>query len=183
MFALALVACSGLEVEESAHRYKSGELKKLEATAQGQTKADLLAKEADFDKVYAALPADKSSREKALSQLNTDMQKSIDDLTARASRDAKGVNDAAIAAIAGHWKGNGLDITIGKDGAVDYTRVQGGTTKSFGGKIQKIDDSSFTAGALGIETTFKVDKRPAKTGAQTTMTIDGAEVTRVDAAQ
>jgi hypothetical protein len=176
--ALVLVACSGLEVEESAHRYKAGELKKLEPSAQGQTKVELLSKEAEFDKLYGSLPAEKSPREKALSALNNDMQKSIDDLGARIERDQKTGRDAAIAAIAGHWKGNGMDITVGRDGAVEYKREKDGTTKSFGGKIQKIDDGSFNVGALGIETTFKIDKRPTTVGTKTLMTIDGAEVTR-----
>ena len=175
-----LVACSGLEVEESAHRYKAGELKKLEPSAQGQTKTDLLAKEAEFDRVYGALPASGSPREKALSTLNTDMQKAIDDLTTKVEADKKSQSNAAISAIAGHWKGSGMDITISPDGSVDYTRVKDGTTKTFGGKIQKIDEASFTAGALGIDTTFKIDKRPTSAGGKTVMTIDGAEVTRVE---
>lgn len=51
---------------------------------------------------------------------------------------------------------------------------------SFTGKVTKMNADSFEAGALGLCTTFKIDKRPYDEGGKKMMVVDGTPLTRVE---
>ena len=80
---------------------------------------------------------------------------------------------------AGHWVGDGWNLTITKDGGVSWEEVEGGGKSSLNGPIKSYDGDDFTVGVLGIETTFHVEVLPHEDNGEWKMTVDGHELTRV----
>ncbi len=80
---------------------------------------------------------------------------------------------------AGHWVGQGWNLTITKDGGVDWEEVDGGSKTSINGPIKSYDGDDFTVGVMGIETTFHVEVTPHEVDGEWMMTVDGHELTRV----
>ncbi|AFD08206.1 hypothetical protein [Solitalea canadensis] len=80
----------------------------------------------------------------------------------------------------GRWKSLSMELVITKDGSVQYERIEGGTSKSVSGPLQKFIGNDFEVGALGITTTFKVTNPPHEEEGVWKMTVDGEELKRVE---
>ena len=180
---IGTVACgSAIEQQESSYKDRVTKLEALSAKADAPTKAEIETKKADIQKRYAALPADKSARSEPLGKLCQELKADIDLYEPKveaASKSAEGADLAkGIAELAGHWTGGGIDLTIGADGSLKYEKKSANSSKSFSGKIKSVRANEFEAGALGINTTFKIDKRPYDEGGKKRMVIDGTPLTR-----
>ena len=81
--------------------------------------------------------------------------------------------------LVGTWRGGGISLVIDAGGAVQDKKESGAGSKSLTAKITQIDGSSFETGALGITTTFKIDKWPTQSEGQWRMSVDGVEVLRM----
>jgi hypothetical protein len=84
------------------------------------------------------------------------------------------------AAYAGHWRGGGIDLVIGADGGVSYDRVKGASHVEIDGPIMGFDGDDFVVGVMVVKTTFDVTAPPHEEGGAWKMTVDGAELTRVE---
>jgi hypothetical protein len=182
---LTAVACgSPIEQQESSYSDRQNKLDALVAKADGPTKIELTTKKADIAKRYAALPADKSARSEGLGKLNQELRAALDTYEPKVEAESKNASSAAftkgLAELAGTWKGVGMEMTIAHDGGFNYEKKSGGTSKSLTGKVTKVSGDSFEAGALGLSTTFKIDKRPYDEGGKKMMVVDGTPLTRVD---
>ncbi|MCO4293632.1 hypothetical protein NF867_12220 [Solitalea sp. MAHUQ-68] len=78
----------------------------------------------------------------------------------------------------GRWESLSMKLVITKDGSVEYERMEGGSTKSVNGPLQKFAGNNFVVGALGITTTFVVSKPPHEESGTWKMTVDGEELQR-----
>lgn len=127
---------------------------------------------------------EKTARSGELGKLCQELKGALDTYESKVEAEAKNAGTAdmakGIAELAGKWKGEGMDMTVGKDGSFAYEKKSANSSKSFTGKIAKMGPSSFEAGALGFNTTFKIDKHPYDDGGKTKMVIDGTTLTRVD---
>ena len=179
----AVVACgNAIEQQESSYTDRVGKLDALANKANDATKAEIRAKKDDIAKRYAALPADKNARGDGLGKLNQELRAALETYEPKIEAEAKNADSASftkgLAELKGHWTGDGVDMTISPDGGFAYEKKSGGSSKSFTGKVKKIEASSFEAGALGLGTTFKIDKHPYDEGGKKMMVVDGATLTR-----
>jgi hypothetical protein len=71
-----------------------------------------------------------------------------------------------------------LTLTITQGGHVDYERVTGRMRKSISAPIRRFEGDDIVVGALGISTTFRVERRPLQDGGEWKMVVDGAELVR-----
>ena len=78
----------------------------------------------------------------------------------------------------GVWKSPAMELYIGKDGSVKYERIQSGLTTKVSGPIQKFEGDNFVVGALGMNTTFNVSKKPSEENGLWKMTVDGEELVK-----
>lgn len=78
----------------------------------------------------------------------------------------------------GTWRGKGLILTITQGGHVDYERVTGRMRKSISAPIRRFEGDDLVVGALGISTTFRVQRRAFQDGADWKMVVDSAELVR-----
>lgn len=182
--ALTFTACckTGIEGQESSYEYRKGELAELENEATGGTKDDIRKRREDIEKRYASLPTDEAGRGEGLGKLNKELSAANSEFEKRveAERDAKenASRAAMIKELEGTWTGGGVTLSIDGGGSVSYEKKSGNSSKSFNGSISKADESSFEAGALGMTTKFKIDKRPYDDGGARKMVVDGTELVR-----
>ena len=150
-------SCSGIEQQESSYRYRLEKLKAMAAEATPELKADIEKDCAAYEKEYAALPHEANARGEGLGKLNQKMTASLDAYGKRVEADAQAARGALLALLAGDWQGPGIDLAIDKGGSVHYVAREGVSKKQLDLPIQKITSKSFEVGALGINTTFKID--------------------------
>jgi len=90
--------------------------------------------------------------------------------------------DPAHAVYAGHWTGTGVMLDIGKDGMINYKKVEtsGNRTHntSINAPIEEFVADGFNVGVGPITTTFVVQAPPHQDGDVWKMTVDGVELTR-----
>jgi len=196
VFVLGLQGCcfSELELAEAAYRNNIEELDEAIEVTSGETQARLKKEKKRYEKKYKKLPKAENERVAALEKLNTRVDTKLTDLTkeiSKAKRQQEGKEDAERAkwmdTHKGDWRDNpNID---GKytmrvhiwNGRLEYRRVgKNSTSKGVTAPITKTSPTSFTAGALGVETTFTIDKPPKKVDGTWTMTVDGKELVRVD---
>lgn len=79
----------------------------------------------------------------------------------------------------GAWQGPGLTLVITADGRVEYQRVEGAVTKSLSAPLKSFAGADFVVGAMGITTTFRVQRPPYRDGPEWKMVVDGVELVRV----
>ncbi|MBX9851470.1 MAG: hypothetical protein K2X86_06895 [Cytophagaceae bacterium] len=78
----------------------------------------------------------------------------------------------------GEWESPSMELYIGKDGSVKYERIASGRTTKVSGPIQKFEGDNFVVGALGMNTTFNVSRKPHEENGIWKMTVDGEDLTR-----
>lgn len=83
------------------------------------------------------------------------------------------------AAVMASCFGSPIELTITPDGSVDYKRLEGGIKRSVTAPIRAFRRDGFEVGALGLNTTFRIDRPPHEENGVWKMTIDGVELTRV----
>jgi hypothetical protein len=79
----------------------------------------------------------------------------------------------------GTWEGVGFHLTITDDGAVDYRRVNGRSTKKITGPVRDFRGDDFVVGALFITTRFEVQHPPYMEGDDWFMVVDGVELKKI----
>ena len=79
----------------------------------------------------------------------------------------------------GAWQGPGMILVITPGGRVEYQRVNGGVTKSLSVPLKSFECDDFVVGALGITTTFRVQRPPYRDGQDWKMVVDSVELVRV----
>ena len=82
------------------------------------------------------------------------------------------------AAYVGAWHAQGMDLTLTKDGKINYKRVSGNSSKSIDGPLRRFEGDNFVVGIPFISTTFVVSKPPHQEAGAWKMTVDGVELTR-----
>jgi hypothetical protein len=70
-----------------------------------------------------------------------------------------------------------MDLTIDNHGQVAYTRTKGAGSKSVNAPVTSFKGSKMEVGALGFNTTFKIDKFPYEEDGVTKMKVDGVVLT------
>lgn len=182
LLSITLACGSPLEQQERSYSSRQSELETLAGKADAPTKAEISAKKDDIAKRYAALPTEKNARSEGLGKLCQELKAAIETYQPKVEAASKGAESAeltkGIAELAGKWKGDGVELTIGSDGSLAYSKKSANTSKSFTGKVTKMSATSFEAGALGFSTTFKIDKRPYDEGGKKLMVVDGITLTR-----
>jgi len=81
---------------------------------------------------------------------------------------------------AGHWRGDGVLLVIGKNGHADYEHVREGMRTSIEGPIHSLDDTGFSIGIGPLSARFDVQASPHLSEGRWRMTVDGIELWRVD---
>ena len=79
----------------------------------------------------------------------------------------------------GAWQGPGMILVITAGGRVEYKRVKGAVTKSLSAPLKSFAGADFVVGALGIATTFHVQRPPYRDGEDWKMVVDSVELVRV----
>ena len=85
-------------------------------------------------------------------------------------------------AYVGDWQGKDMRLQLNKEGKVKYKRDRPGKKLDLSIELQRFDGDSFDAGGGFIGSRFVVSKPPHREGDKWKMTVDGVELTRVDAA-
>lgn len=83
-------------------------------------------------------------------------------------------------AYAGYWQGTDMTLSVTRDGAVDYTRVNGAKTVSINAPLKEFLNDDFVVGIGFLTTTFKVSEPPKMENNQWTMVVDGVLLTKLD---
>jgi hypothetical protein len=81
-------------------------------------------------------------------------------------------------AYVGTWSGDGMALSISRDGLVAYSRNEAGLTKSLNAPLQAFQGDDFVVGVGPLSTTFVVSSAPRQEAGSWTMTVDGVELTR-----
>lgn len=81
---------------------------------------------------------------------------------------------------AGHWRGEGVLLVIGKNGHADYEHVQDGVRTSIEGPVHGFDGTSFRIGLGPLGTRFEVQEPPHLAEGRWRMTVDGIPLWRVE---
>jgi hypothetical protein len=79
----------------------------------------------------------------------------------------------------GKWEGPGVTLVLTADGGVHYVNVGGVGKKEINAPLQSFSADGFEVGAMGITTTFRVDKPPFEADGVWQMIVDGVTLTRV----
>jgi hypothetical protein len=79
----------------------------------------------------------------------------------------------------GHWEGEGMTLTIGRDGGVSYERKSGSGKTSVNAPLKSFEGDDFVVGVLFLTTKFEVTEPPHEADGAWKMTVDGVELTRV----
>ncbi len=184
---IALLACGDLSMEEAGYRNNVKDYDALVEKAKPPMKATVEAKRKAYKEAHDKLPKDEAARIKALKALNKATDKEIDELEAKveaankvwAVANAKAMKTYQ-AKFVGTWEGDGMRLRIDEKGGVDYTRKSGAVNKSLtGASVKEFRRDSFDVSLVGIKTTFKIDKEPKEDKGVWTMTVDGANLTKV----
>ena len=185
---------SELELEEAGYRNNIDELDEAIEATSGDTEAALEKARKRYKKAYEELPAAESERTVALEELNKGMDAKLAEFTgdiseARRAQETKAEaeRDRWLDEHAGDWRDNpNID---GKytmrvhiwNGRLEYRRAdKNGTSRNITAPITRTSPTSFSAGALGVETTFTIDSPPEEIDGVWKMTIDGKTLVRVD---
>lgn len=184
---LLLLAASACSIDEGYIKRRVTELEQLEGKADKSTKAKIVALKQELRQALDKLP-EGEGRKEALSKLGRKARKQV-----AAAKELLKANVAAAdkeqqaklgdyrKLFNGQWRGEGMQLNIAPSGKVGYKRKKGSSSRSVTAKITKFGRDKFKVGVLGINTTFTIDKPPAQQGGVWKMTIDGVELTRVDA--
>lgn len=78
----------------------------------------------------------------------------------------------------GTWRGGGMTLVITAEGRVEYERVRGSVKKSLSAPLRSFEDDDLVVGIWGLTTTFRVQRRPHRDGADWKMLVDGVELVR-----
>jgi hypothetical protein len=90
-----------------------------------------------------------------------------------------------VATVAGSWRGDHVKLDIDPTGTVHYERTGTTSSKLSGLSLSNLSSTGFDVGVGMLSTHFVINAVPATTGSTTTMTVDGAVLTKqsaVDAA-
>ena len=79
---------------------------------------------------------------------------------------------------AGTWHHTGMTLAITPEGGVEYERMRGGTKTTISAPIRRFEGDDLVVGLPGISTTFLVQRRPYRDGADWKMVVDGVELTK-----
>lgn len=85
-------------------------------------------------------------------------------------------------AYVGDWQGKDMRLQLNKEGKVKYKRDRPGKKLDLSLDLQGFDGDNFDVGFALVRSTFVVSKPPHREGDKWKMTVDGVELTRVDAA-
>ncbi|HBF51991.1 MAG TPA: hypothetical protein DDX04_18390 [Massilia sp.] len=85
-------------------------------------------------------------------------------------------------AYVGDWQGKDMRIQLNKEGKVKYKRDRPGKKLDLSLDLQGFNGDNFDVGVPFVRSTFVVSKPPHREGDKWKMTVDGVELTRVDAA-
>ena len=191
---LSFSACSGspLEQTETGFQERMANLDELAAKSDGDLRKEIEAQKESYLSEYQKLPPKMKSEERAeaLGKLNQSSYQYIASaktrveavLKTRSAEKAQqdGEEMAAFRAqFVGTWKAVGMDLTMTKDGSLDYKRLKDGVERKVTAPIKAFRKNEFEAGMLGINTTFRIDKPPYQENGVWKMVIDGVELTRV----
>jgi hypothetical protein len=78
----------------------------------------------------------------------------------------------------GTWRGPDMALAITAAGHVEYQRRRGAATTSVSAPLRSFAGDDFVVGAMGITTTFHVQRRPYLDGTLWKMMVDSVELTR-----
>lgn len=78
----------------------------------------------------------------------------------------------------GTWRAPDMTLEITAGGHVEYERRRGAATTSVSAPLRSFAGDDFVVGAMGITTTFRVQRRPHLDGTQWKMMVDSVELTR-----
>jgi len=78
----------------------------------------------------------------------------------------------------GIWRGPNMTLEIQPGGHVEYERRRGAATTSVSAPLQSFVGDDFVVGAIGITTTFHVQRRPYLDGMIWKIMVDSVELTR-----
>ena len=79
---------------------------------------------------------------------------------------------------AGHWRGEGMSLSIGADGRVVYKRSKGSSSTSIDAPLQRFEGDDFFVGIGPLDTRFEVSSPPREVDGVWRMTVDGVELVR-----
>ena len=81
-------------------------------------------------------------------------------------------------AYVGTWQGKDMQISLSKEGKIQYKRKQPGKDVDLSIDLLGFSGNNFDAGWGIVRSTFMVSKPPQREGKQWKMTVDGVELTR-----
>ncbi len=81
-------------------------------------------------------------------------------------------------AYVGSWQGKDMQLSLTKQGKVEYKRGRPNDQVNLSIDLQRFKGDSFEAGVSFVTTTFVVSKPPHREGDKWKMTVDGVELTR-----
>ena len=81
-------------------------------------------------------------------------------------------------AYVGSWQGKNMQLSLSKEGKVEYKRGHPNDQVNLSIDLQRFKGDSFEAGVSFVTTTFVVSKPPHQEGGKWKMTVDGVELTR-----
>ncbi|MEL6181569.1 MAG: hypothetical protein AAFS10_21605 [Myxococcota bacterium] len=183
-----------LELEEAAYRNNIEELDEAIVVTSKKTQTSLKRAKKRYQKRYKELPEAEGERVAALKTMNKGMDEELagfaDDISKAHHAQANKEEAERVRWMekhAGDWRDNPnidgrytMRVHIW-NGRLEYRRVgKDGTSQNVTAPITKTSPTSFSAGALGVETTLMIDTPPQKHDGVWTMTIDGKELVRVD---
>ena len=169
-----------LGMNEASFSANQTELEKLAGKAEGDLKDEIEAEKKRFDEAYEKLPADEKKRAAALDELWYEQEDVIEKFEKDLEKAAEELKWEGIEKIKGVWQGPGMDLTIDNHGQVAYKRTKGSGSKSINAPVTEFNGDSFEVGALGITTTFKIDKWPYEEDGETKMKVDGVELKLIE---
>ncbi|MCC2957922.1 hypothetical protein LK542_20080 [Massilia sp. IC2-477] len=81
-------------------------------------------------------------------------------------------------AYVGNWQGKDMQLSLSKEGKVEYKRGRPNDQVNLSIDLQRFKGNHFEAGVSFVTTTFVVSKPPHREGGKWKMTVDGVELTR-----
>lgn len=78
----------------------------------------------------------------------------------------------------GNWQGKDMQLSMTKEGKVDYKRGKPNDKVHLSLDLQGFNGNNFDVGVPFLRTTFVVSKPPHREGGKWKMTVDGVELTR-----
>jgi hypothetical protein len=171
---------TGAEQQEFSYENRLDEIDKLIAEdLEGKDAKALKKQRKAFVARYADLPEPGPARGEKLGDLHREMSTAVEKYSAVAEELRQTRTAVLVEKYKGVWRGGGVTLQIGPGAQVQYSKMKGGSSKSVNAPIARFTEKSFEVGALGITTTFRIDKPLYEEDGKWKMRVDGTDLIRV----